>query len=81
MKNGKKEGIIADTEIFLFYIFIFHVMHYIQYYLFDTSDYSSDNAYGIPLINKKIPGLMKDENNGAIITEFVGLRIKCMPCV
>ena len=33
MKNGKKEGIIADTEIFLFYIFIFHVMHYIQYYL------------------------------------------------
>jgi len=43
---------------------------------FNTSDYAIDNAYSILLANKNVPNLIKVENDGAIMTEFIGLRTK-----
>ena len=39
---------------------------------FDTTDYPVDT--GMLLANKKVPGLIKDKNNSAIMTEFVEFR-------
>ncbi|XP_055309150.1 uncharacterized protein LOC129573030 [Sitodiplosis mosellana] len=55
---------------------------------FDTSDYHNepakwidknlkDNVCDMPRVNKKVPGIFKDELNGDILVEFVGLRAKC----
>jgi len=44
---------------------------------FDTSNFSPNHSSGIPTgINKKVPGMFKDEAGGEIIEEFVGLRTK-----
>lgn len=76
------EMIYTDTDSFIvevktdcFYTDMQQNLH-----KYDTSDYPESNIFNMPRVNKKVPGLFKDELNGVVPTEVVGLRSK-MYCV
>ncbi|KYM81307.1 hypothetical protein ALC53_08254 [Atta colombica] len=70
----KLEVKFGKPDISKTYLYDFH--HEYMVLLFRDKYKIIPTVSDIPLANKKVPGLMKDENNGAIMTEFIGLRAK-----
>ncbi|XP_055306779.1 uncharacterized protein LOC129571042 [Sitodiplosis mosellana] len=63
----------TDTDSFIYKISCENFYDDMKQHLekFDTSDYKEDNPYNMPRVNKKVPGLFKDELNGEIITKKI----------
>ena len=76
-KNFDAESLFTNTDSLTYEIKSKNV--YEQYFkwkdLFDFSNYSKDSKF-FNETNKKVIGKMKDEFDGVIIIEFVGLKSK-----
>ena len=80
--SDKCKLLYTDTDSLVYVIYQHNIYNIMKNNIeeFDTSDYPEDNRFGIPRVNKKIPGKQKDECLGNIMTHFIGLRSK-MYCV
>jgi len=78
MHRDKCKTMYTDTNSLIYHIACDDVydIKKLDIAKFNTSNYPASNVYSMHLVNKKVPGLMKDKNNGAIMTEFVGFRAK-----
>ena len=77
--NDKTRLLYTDTDSLIMEIKTNDFYHDVETSLvehFDASDYSKDNIYNMPQVNKKVLGKFKDELNGQIMEEFVGLWSK-----
>lgn len=70
----------TDTDSFIYNIQCDDIYDFIRQNSdrFDTSDYTPNNEYGIKLLNKKIPGLMKDECNANVLANLLDCVRKCI---
>lgn len=68
----------GDTDSWIYEIFCqdFYkdILNYLDY--FDTSNFSPNNIFKIPLVNGKVLGKMKLETGDKLIRSFVGLKSK-----
>ena len=78
--GGKAKLCYTDTDSFIIYIkaedFFEDISNNVKKW-FDMSNCNKNGKRPLPIgMNKKVPGLLKDELEGEIITEFVALRAK-----
>jgi len=73
--HDKCKVMYADTNSLIYYIKCINIYNIMKRDIdwFDLA-ITQSTMHGIPLANKKISGLMKDENNSAIMIKFFRLK-------
>jgi len=67
---------MTDTDSLMYEIETDDFFEDIREDIKDIFDNSNSENYSLPRLNKKVPGMFKDQVGGKIISKFVGLRAK-----